>query len=306
MEKYKIGEENVDCRIDKLIPVLNKNITRMSAQKLLEEGKILVNDKKEKPSYKVKVNDIISIEIPELKETEIIPENIPLDVLYEDEYIIVVNKAKGMVVHPANGNYTGTLVNALLYKCKDSLSGIGGEKRPGIVHRLDKDTSGVLMVAKCDKAHINLSDQIKEHKVKKTYIALVKGIVKDNEATIDMPIGRSKKDRKKMDIDKNGKNAITHFKVLKRYQGYTLLKVNIETGRTHQIRVHLSTIGYPIVGDMVYSTGKNEFNVEGQMLHAWRIEFTHPITGEKMNIEAPLPQYFEDVLKKLEDRVIDI
>ena len=305
MEKYKIGEENVDCRIDKLIPVLNKNITRMSAQKLLEEGKILVNDKKEKPSYKVKVNDIISIEIPELKETEIIPENIPLDVLYEDEYIIVVNKAKGMVVHPANGNYTGTLVNALLYKCKDSLSGIGGEKRPGIVHRLDKDTSGVIIVAKCDKAHINLSEQIKEHKVKKTYIALVKGIVKDNEATIDMPIGRSKKDRKKMDIDKNGKNAITHFKVLKRYQGYTLLKVNIETGRTHQIRVHLSTIGYPIVGDMVYSNGKNEFNVEGQMLHAWRIEFTHPITGKEMVIEAPLPQYFEDILKQLENRRIN-
>ena len=306
VEKYKIGEENVNYRIDKLVPILNENITRMLAQKLLDEGKILVNDKKEKPSYKVKVNDIISIEIPEAQETEIIPEDIPLDVLYEDDYIIVVNKAKGMVVHPANGNYTGTLVNALLYRCKDSLSGIGGEKRPGIVHRLDKDTSGVLIVAKCDKAHINLSEQIKEHKVKKTYIALVKGIVKDNEATIDMPIGRSKKDRKKMDIDKNGKNAITHFKVLKRYQGYTLLKVNIETGRTHQIRVHLSTIGYPIVGDMVYSTGKNEFNVEGQMLHAWRIEFTHPITGEKMNIEAPLPQYFEDVLKKLEDRVIDI
>ena len=306
VEKYKIGEENVNYRIDKLVPILNENITRMLAQKLLDEGKILVNDKKEKPSYKVKVNDIISIEIPEAQETEIIPEDIPLDVLYEDDYIIVVNKAKGMVVHPANGNYTGTLVNALLYRCKDSLSGIGGEKRPGIVHRLDKDTSGVLIVAKCDKAHINLSEQIKEHKVKKKYIALVKGIVKDNEATIDMPIGRSKKDRKKMDIDKNGKNAITHFKVLKRYQGYTLLKVNIETGRTHQIRVHLSTIGYPIVGDMVYSTGKNEFNVEGQMLHAWRIEFTHPITGEKMNIEAPLPQYFEDVLKKLEDRVIDI
>ena len=306
MEKYKIGEENVNCRVDKIVPILNENVTRMLAQKLLDEGKILVNDKKEKPSYKVKVNDIISIDIPEVQETEIVPEDIPLDVLYEDDYIIVVNKAKGMVVHPANGNYTGTLVNALLYRCKDSLSGIGGEKRPGIVHRLDKDTSGVIIVAKCDKAHLNLSEQIKEHKVKKTYIALVKGIVKDNEATIDMPIGRSKKDRKKMDIDRNGKNAITHFKVLKRYQGYTLLKVNIETGRTHQIRVHLSTIGYPIVGDGVYSNGKNEFNVERQMLHAFRIEFTHPITGEKMKIEAPLPQYFEDVLKQLEKRVIDI
>ena len=306
MEKYKIGEENVNCRIDKIIPILNENITRVATQKLLEEGKILVNDKKVKVSYKVKLDDIVSVEIPEVKETELIPENIDIDVLYEDEYIIVVNKAKGMVVHPANGNYTGTLVNALLYRCKDSLSGIGGEKRPGIVHRLDKDTSGVLIVAKCDKAHLNISEQIKNHKVKKTYIALVKGIVKDNEATIDMPIGRSKKDRKKMDIDKNGKNAITHFKVLKRYQGYTLLKVNIETGRTHQIRVHLSTIGYPIVGDGVYSNGKNEFNVEGQMLHAESIEFVHPITGKKMKIEAPLPEYFNNVLKLLENRVIDV
>ena len=194
----------------------------------------------------------------------------------------------------------------MLYRCKDSLSGIGGEKRPGIVHRLDKDTSGVLIVAKCDKAHLNISEQIKSHKVKKTYIALVKGIVKDNEATIDMPIGRSKKDRKKMDIDKNGKNAITHFIVMQRYQGYTLLKVNIETGRTHQIRVHLSTIGYPIVGDEVYSNGKNEFNVEGQMLHAYCIEFLHPITGEKMKITAPLPEYFNEVLRKLENRKIDI
>ena len=306
MKRYKIGEENVDCRIDKVVPILNSEITRVTTQKLLEEGKILVNDKKVKSSYKVKLYDIISVEIPEVKDTEIIPENIKLDILYEDEYIIVVNKAKGMVVHPANGNYTGTLVNALLYRCKDSLSGIGGEKRPGIVHRLDKDTSGVLIVAKCDKAHLNISEQIKSHKVKKTYIALVKGIVKDNEATIDMPIGRSKKDRKKMDIDKNGKNAITHFIVMQRYQGYTLLKVNIETGRTHQIRVHLSTIGYPIVGDEVYSNGKNEFNVEGQMLHAYCIEFLHPITGKKMKITAPLPEYFNEVLRKLENRKIDI
>ena len=306
MEKYKIGEENVNFRIDKIIPILNSNITRMMAQKLIEEEKILVNNKKEKPSYKVKVNDIISIEIPEVKDIEIIPEKIDLDVLYEDNDIIVVNKAKGMVVHPANGNYTGTLVNALLYRCKDSLSGIGGEKRPGIVHRLDKDTSGVIIVAKNDKAHINLSEQIKEHRVKKTYVALVKGIVKDNEATIDMPIARSKKDRKKMDVDKDGKNAITHFKVIQRYQGYSLLKVIIETGRTHQIRVHLSKIGYPIVGDMVYSNGKNEFNVEGQMLHAKSIEFEHPITGKKMFIEAPIPEYFNEVLKQLESRKIEI
>lgn len=306
METYKIGEENVNCRIDKVIPILNENITRMVTQKLLEEEKIQVNGKKIKASYKVKLNDEITLEIPEVKETEILPENIDIDVLYEDEYIIVVNKEKGMVVHPANGNYTGTLVNALMYRCKETLSGIGGEKRPGIVHRLDKDTSGVLIVAKCDKAHLNISNQIKNHEVKKTYIALVKGIVKDDEATIDMPIGRSKKDRKKMDIDKNGKNAITHFKVLKRYQGYTLLEINIETGRTHQIRVHLSNIGYPIVGDMVYSNGKNEFNVQGQMLHAKSIEFVHPITLKKMKVEAPLPTYFNEVLEELKNRELDI
>ncbi len=299
MEKYKIGEENVNCRIDKVIPILNKNITRAMAQKLLDEENILVNGNKIKSSYKVKLNDEISMKIPEPKETEIIAEDIPLDVLYEDEDIIAINKPKGMVVHPANGNYTGTLVNALLYRCKDSLSGIGGQIRPGIVHRLDKDTSGVIIVAKNDKAHLNLSEQIKNHKVKKTYIALVRGNIPNDEATIDMPIGRSKKDRKKMDIDKNGKNAITHFKVLERFDGYTLLKVNIETGRTHQIRVHLMTIGYPIVGDTVYSNGKNPFKVTGQMLHAKSIEFKHPITGENMKIEAPLPKYFEDVIKEL-------
>ena len=299
MEKYKIGEENVNCRIDKLIPILNKNITRAMAQKLLEDENILVNGSKIKSSYKVKLDDEICMQIPEPKETEIIAENIPLEVLYEDDDIIAINKPKGMVVHPANGNYTGTLVNALLYRCKDSLSGIGGQIRPGIVHRLDKDTSGVIIVAKNDKAHLNLSEQIKNHKVKKTYIALVRGNIPNDEATIDIPIGRSKKDRKKMDIDKNGKNAITHFKVLERFDGYTLLKVNIETGRTHQIRVHLMTIGYPIVGDIVYSNGKNPFKVTGQMLHAKSIEFKHPITGENMKIEAPLPKYFEDVIKEL-------
>ena len=206
-----------------------------------------------------------------------------------------------MVVHPGNGNPEGTLVNAIMAICKDSLSGIGGEIRPGIVHRLDKDTSGLLIVAKNDKAHVNISEQIKNHEVKKTYIALVRGIIKENEATIDMPIGRSNSDRKKMAVTKNGKNAITHIKVLKRYDNkYTLLEINIETGRTHQIRVHLSHIGYPIIGDYIYSNGKNEFGVVGQCLHAKRLEFKHPTSGKKIILEASLPEYFENILHELE------
>ena len=204
-----------------------------------------------------------------------------------------------MVVHPANGNPDGTLVNAIMNICKSSLSGIGGEIRPGIVHRLDKDTSGLIIVAKNDKAHINLSEQIKNREITKKYIALVRGVVKENIATIDMPIARSDKDRKKMAVKKDGKNAVTHFNVLKRYDGYTLLDIKIDTGRTHQIRVHLAEIGYPIVGDFVYSNGKNPFEVVGQMLHAKSLEFKHPITGEQMKLEAPLPEYFEEVLEKL-------
>ena len=242
---------------------------------------------------------IIEIEKEEPKEIELKAQEIPIEIIYEDKDIIVVNKPKGMVVHPANGNPDGTLVNAVMAICKDSLSGIGGEIRPGIVHRLDKDTSGVIIVAKNDKAHINLSEQIKNHEVEKTYIALVKGIVKENEASISMPIGRNTKDRIKMAVDKNGKNAITHFKVIERFRNYTLLEVKIETGRTHQIRVHLSEIGYPIVGDTTYSNGKNEWGIKGQCLHAKSLKFKHPITGKEMFIEAPLPEYFKNILQDL-------
>ena len=240
--------------------------------------------------------------MPEAKEINLKAQDIPLNVIYEDNDIIVINKPKGMVVHPANGNPDGTLVNAVMNKCKDSLSGIGGEIRPGIVHRLDKDTSGAIIVAKNDKAHIALSEQLKNHEVKKTYLALVRGIIKENEATINMPIARSKKDRKKMDVDKDGKEAITHFKVLGRYKNkYTLLQINLETGRTHQIRVHLSHIGYPIIGDEVYSNGKNEWNVSGQCLHAWKLEFNHPITGKKISLEAEIPEYLKNIIKELEE-----
>lgn len=299
MKNVIVNENDKGKRLDIYIAENFDELSRTMIKKLIESNNILVNDKSEKVSYKVQANDNISIDIPEAKETKLKAQEIPLDIIYEDSDIIVINKPKGMVVHPANGNPDGTLVNAILSICKNSLSGIGGELRPGIVHRLDKDTSGLIIVAKNDKAHINMSEQIKERNVKKTYIALVRGNVPEEEATINMPIGRSTKDRKKMAVTKNGKQAITHFKVLKRYSKYTLLEIKIETGRTHQIRVHMAEIGYPVVGDAVYSNGKNEFGIEGQMLHAYKLEFMHPITNKHMELTAPLPQYFEEILKKL-------
>ena len=304
MKEYIVSQEEKGKRLDAYIPSVDLDITRTSAQRLIEDGNILVNGKNAKVSYKIQENDKISVEIPKPKQIELKAQDIPIEIVYEDSDIIVVNKPKGMVVHPANGNPDGTLVNAIMAICKDSLSGIGGEIRPGIVHRIDKDTSGLLIVAKNDNAHVKMSEQIKNHEVKKTYIALVRGIFKENEATIDMPIGRSTSDRKKMAVNKNGKNAITHIKVLKRFDKYTLLQVNIETGRTHQIRVHLSHIGYPIVGDYTYSNGKNEFDVVGQCLHAQKLEFKHPITQKDMCLEAEFPQYFKDILDKLKNREI--
>ena len=299
MKNVIVNENDKGKRLDIYIAENFNELSRTMIKKLIESNNILVNDKSEKVSYKVQANDNISIDVPEAKETKLKAQEIPLDIIYEDSDIIVVKKPKGMVVHPAKGNPDGTLVNAILSICKNSLSGIGGELRPGIVHRLDKDTSGLIIVAKNDKAHINMSEQIKERNVKKTYIALVRGNVPEEEATINMPIGRSTKDRKKMAVTKNGKQAITHFKVLKRYSKYTLLEIKIETGRTHQIRVHMAEIGYPVVGDAVYSNGKNEFGIEGQMLHAYKLEFMHPITNKHMELTAPLPQYFEEILKKL-------
>ena len=300
MEEYIVKYEEQGKRLDVYVTNQISDITRTSAQRQIEQGNILVNGKKQKASYKVIEGDVISLEKVEPREIELKAQDIPVDIIYEDNDIIVVNKPKGMVVHPANGNPDGTLVNAIMAICKGSLSGIGGEIRPGIVHRLDKDTSGLLIVAKNDLAHVNMSEEIKRHEVKKTYIALVRGVVKENEATIDKPIGRSNSDRKKMTVTKNGKNAVTHIKVLKRYDKYTLLEINIETGRTHQIRVHLAHIGYPVIGDYIYSNGKNEFGVVGQCLHAKSLEFKHPITEKEMKLEAPLPKYFEDILKELD------
>ena len=300
MDTYVIGEDNANIRIDKAIGMLDNTLSRVAIQRLIECSNITVNGKQTKSSYKTKLGDEITIKKEEPKKIDIVAQDIPIEVLYEDEDIIVVNKPKGIVVHPANGNPDGTLVNAIMNLCGESLSGIGGEIRPGIIHRLDKDTSGVLIVAKNDLAHINISNQIKDRKTKKIYIALVRGVIKENEATIDMPIGRSKRDRKKMAVTKDGKEAVTHFKVLKRYKNFTLLEIKIDTGRTHQIRVHMAEIGCPVVGDYVYSNGKNPFNVEGQMLHAKKIEFVHPRTGKQMCIEAPIPEYFQKVLELLD------
>ncbi len=304
MDTYIVDEEKAGIRIDKAIVLIEDTLSRVAIQRLLDEGNILVNGKTTKSSYKTKIGDEITIQKETPKKVDIIAQDIPIEILYEDKEIIVVNKPKGIVVHPANGNPDGTLVNAIMNLCGNSLSGIGGEIRPGIIHRLDKDTSGVLIVAKNDIAHINISNQIKNRQTKKIYIALVRGVIKENEATIDMPIGRSKKDRKKMAVTKDGKEAITHFKVLKRYENFTLLEIKIDTGRTHQIRVHLAEIGYPIVGDYIYSNGKNPFNVEGQMLHARQIEFVHPTTGKEMKIEAPIPEYFQNIIDTCDTKTI--
>ena len=300
-KKIIVNGNEKGTRIDKFLNEKIADLSRARIQKIIEEGNVFVNESVAKASYKVNTNDCIIVKIEEAKEIDLEAQDIPLDIIFENNDYLIINKQKGLVVHPGNGNLDGTLVNAIMAHCKDSLSGIGGEIRPGIVHRIDKDTSGVIIVAKNDKAHINISEQIKNHEVKKTYVALVRGVIKENEATINMPIGRSKNDRIKMAVDRDGKEAITHFKVLKRFDKYTYLEVNIETGRTHQIRVHLSHIGFPIVGDDVYSNGKNPFGVQGQRLHAQKIEFTSPTTGEKVEYEAKKPEYFEDVLKKLEN-----
>ena len=299
MNEYKIKKEEQGVRLDKIVSELEADISRTSAQRMIEEGNILVNKNTVKTSYKVVEGDIITLQKEEPKETDLMPQDIPLNIVYEDNDILIINKEKGMVVHPGAGNPDGTLVNAIMAKCKDSLSGIGGKIRPGVVHRIDKDTSGLVIIAKNDKAHIDISEQIKRREVEKTYLALVRGNIKENEAVINMPIGRSTKDRKKMSVDKKGKEALTEFKVLERYEGFTYIEVKIKTGRTHQIRVHMAEIGYPIVGDEVYSNGRNPFGVKGQCLHAAKLGFTHPTTNQKVVFEAPLPEYFENVLDML-------
>lgn len=298
---FKILKQDEDKRIDSFLNSSLEDISRSRIQKLIEDNEILVNNKPINKNYKLKENDTILINIEEPKEINILPENIHLNIVYEDNDIILINKPQNMVVHPANGHYSGTLVNALMYHCKDNLSGINGVMRPGIVHRIDKDTSGILIVAKNDKAHQSLASQLENHSMTRVYYAIVYNNLKNDTGTIDAPIGRHPIDRKKMAVtDKNGKRAVTHYEVLKRFKKYTFIKLKLETGRTHQIRVHMSYIGNPLLGDTVYGKEKQPFKLLGQVLHAKVLGFIHPITNEYMEFETELPQYFKELLNKLQ------
>ena len=294
---FQIQEELSDERIDKCLSLLMDTLSRSYIQKLIKEEHVLVNDKVVKANYRVKEDDEVSFYLPKSVEPEILPQNIPLDVLYEDDDVIVINKPKGMVVHPAAGHYNDTLVNGLLYHCKDSLSGINGVMRPGIVHRIDMNTTGSLIVCKNDMSHNHIAEQLKKHSITRKYHAIVYGTLKDDFGTIDKPIGRSDTDRKKMAVNaKNGRNAITHYKVLQRFDKYTYIECQLETGRTHQIRVHMASIGHPILGDDVYSGRSCPFKLEGQTLHAKIIGFMHPKNNQYLEIDAPLPDYFVHLL----------
>ena len=296
---------NSGIRIDKYISEIKSELTRTYIQELIQNGNILVNGKTVKTSYKVNGDDEIQINIPESKPLEVIAQDMSLDIVYEDSDIIMINKPKGMVVHPAHGNYDNTLVNGILAHCKDNLSGINGVIRPGIVHRIDKDTTGILVIAKNDKAHQSLAEQFKQHTINRIYVALVKGNIEETEGTVDMPIARSKVDRKKMATDSNGKRAVTHFKVIERFNGYTLLELKLETGRTHQIRVHMSQIKHPLIGDDTYSSGKNEFGIKGQLLHAKTLGIIHPTTEEYIEFSVPIHEEFQNVLEKLREGEYD-
>lgn len=294
----RVAEEMTGKRLDKLISDELEDISRSAAVKLIESGNVKLNGKQPSKSSKPAVNDLLEITLPEPQLLDVKAENISVEIVYEDSELLVVNKPKGMVVHPAPGNYSGTLVNALMYHCGDRLSSINGIIRPGIVHRIDKKTSGLLIVAKTDSAHIGLAEQIKLHSFTREYEAVVCGRLKDPEGTVDAPIGRSSADRKKMCVtDKNSKQAVTHYSIIKSYSGYEHIRLKLETGRTHQIRVHMRYIGHPVLGDEVY--GKSFAGIDGQCLHAKKIGFVHPITGEYMEFDSELPDYFKAILKKL-------
>lgn len=297
---FTITSEAAGERIDKFLSAALPDFSRSYLQKLLKDGMIEINQKSVKPNFRLSEGDLLAISLPENQELAIQPENLPVEVLYEDEDVILINKCKGMVVHPAAGHTTGTLVNFLLYHCKEELSGINGVLRPGIVHRIDKDTTGVLIACKNDKSHRALAEQLKEHSITRKYRAIVLGTLPEEEGTIHTMIGRHPTDRKKMSVHcKAGKDAITHYRVLQRFSNYTYIECQLETGRTHQIRVHMASIGHPLLGDTVYGPEKCKFNLEGQCLHAMVLGFIHPTTGKYMEFEAPLPEYFQKLLSIL-------
>ena len=301
MENIEIIAAESGTRIDAWLSEQMPKLTRSAAQRLLGDGMVLVNGKPPKKNYKVSAGDTVTVTIPEIAEVPLVPQNIPLDIVYEDEDVVVVNKPRGMVVHPAPGHPDGTLVNALMYHCGDSLSGVGGEKRPGIVHRIDKDTSGLLIVAKNDAAHLALSAQLSDRSLSRVYRAVVVGNLRNDAGTVDAPIGRHPNDRKKMAVThQNSRNAVTHWSVLERYRGYTHVRCKLETGRTHQIRVHMAHIGHPLLGDEVYGHAKlPEKGLVGQCLHAKDLQFIHPRTGEAVHLDTELPEYFQEVLARL-------
>lgn len=300
---FTVSAESSGERIDRFISSNATSFSRSAIAKIIEDGGVCVNGKEVSKNYKCRENDKITVIVPQAKPLETAAEDIPLDIVYEDKDLLVVNKPKGMVVHPAAGNYEGTLVNALLYHCGDSLSGINGVIRPGIVHRIDKDTSGLLIVAKNDKSHISLAKQIKEHSFHRAYECVVHGNIAEDSGTVNQPIGRHPKERKKMAVTfKNSKNAVTHYEVLNRFGNFTHIRCTLETGRTHQIRVHMAYIGHPVAGDEVYGPKKVQKGLNGQCLHAKHIGFVHPSTGKWLEFESPLPQYFTDFLNSLKQK----
>ena len=301
---FMIDEEQAGIRIDKYLAETMPDLSRSYIQKLIKDGQVTVNQVPQKANYKIVVGDCLTVEEPELKEPDIVPENIALDILYEDKDLLIVNKPKGMVVHPSAGHYSGTLVNALMFYCKEDLSGINGVMRPGIVHRIDMDTTGSLIVCKNDFTHNHIAEQLKVHSINRVYHAIVHGVIKEDGGTVNAPIGRHPIERKKMSINhQNGKEAVTHYKVLKRFSNYTYIECKLETGRTHQIRVHMASIQHPLLGDVVYGPQKTSHKLQGQTLHAKTIGIIHPRTGEYLEIDAPLPEYFEELLQKLENNI---
>ena len=297
---YQIGIEEDEARLDKWMSSALTDLSRSYIQKCIKDGKVFVNDIPRKASYRLKVDDEIVFQIPEAVEPSVCAENIPLSILYEDDDVLVIDKPKGMVVHPAPGHYSGTLVNAVLYHCKGQLSGINGVLRPGIVQRIDKDTTGSLVVCKNDRSHRDIASQLKKHSVTRSYRAIVHGVLEADAGTIDASIGRDEKDRRRMAVnEKNGKAAVTHYQVLKRFREHTYIECRLETGRTHQIRVHMTSIGHPLLGDEVYGSRKTPFRLEGQTLHAYVLGFMHPDTQKYLEVKAPLPAYFEHLLEIL-------